>query len=337
MLGCATTAPKVVTPVSEAHAPAPADTVLGMLDGQPLRIDGLAQDSRKRLQDLDGEYAQRRYQLLWTATEDMVGERLLAAEAKKRGMSLEALLQTEVESKVGAPSDAEIRGLYDANRELIKVPLATATSFLKGQWHAERVQALRRALIDNLRKSADVRYTLPPPALPHFDVNAGKSPTSGPANAPVTVVVFSDFQCPFSAQVRRLLHRLGELYPSTLRIVLRNFPLDQHQQARGAAEASLCAAEQDKFWPYYDMLFENAAALAPADLRRYAGQAELNVATFDACVASERPKLGVAADEEEAGRVGVHATPVLFVNGKRIVGVLPLPLMQAIIDRELAP
>ncbi len=245
------------TPVPGVKAPDSASSVLGTLNGKPLELAALPQQSRERLQDIDGEYAQRRYQVLWTAVEDMVGDRLLDAEAKRRGMSLADLLQAEVETKVGAPSDAEIRGLYDANKELIRLPLATAAPYLKEQWHAERVQALRRALIDHLRQTADVRYNLPPPALPYFDVAVGKSPTSGPVNAPVTLVVFSDYQCPFSAQVRRLLHRLGELYPSNLRIVMRNFPLDQHPQARRAAEAAQCAAEQDKFWPYYDMLFDN--------------------------------------------------------------------------------
>lgn len=285
---------------------------------------------------MEGEYAQRRYQLLWTAFEDMVGDKLLADEAARRNTTLAALLQEEVESKVGAPNDSEIRGLYEANKELIRVPLQTAAPYLKDQWHAERVQALRRALVDHLRASVAVRYSLPPPALPKFDVQAGGSPTSGPANARVTLVVFSDYQCPFSAQVRRLLHRLGEVYPTDLRIVLRNFPLDQHPQAQRAAEAAQCAAEQpNKFWPYYDTLFENNEALQEADLRKYAGQAELDLAAYDTCMASERPKSAVTLDQTEAARVGVRATPVLFINGKRIKGVLPLPLMQQLIDREM--
>ena len=322
-------------PAPAAQAPVSTASVLGTLNGAPLKLADLPPESRGRLIDIDGDYALRRYQLLWTAVEDLVGDRLLAAEAKLRGISLDQLLNTEVESKVAAPSDAEIKGLYDANRAFIQVPLATAAPYLKTQWHLERVQALRRALVDHLRQNATVSYTLPPPELPHFDVQPGKSPTSGLASARVQLVVFSDFQCPYSAQVRRLLHRLGELYPATLRIVLRNFPLDQHAQARGAAEASVCAAEQNKYWQYYDILFENNEALEAADLRRYAGQAEMNVQAFDTCLASPRPKSAVAEDEAEAMRVGVRATPVLFVNGKRITGVLPLPLMQAIIDREL--
>ncbi|HET6346823.1 MAG TPA: thioredoxin domain-containing protein, partial [Myxococcota bacterium] len=272
---------------------------------------------------------------LWTGMEEVVANRLLAAEARRRNMEVSALLKEEVDSKVGTPSDQEIQGLYDANRELIQVPFSTAARYLKEQWHLERVQALRRGLVDRLRQGADVRYALPPPELTRLPVEP-KGPSLGPQDAQVTVIIFSDFQCPYSAQARRLLYRLRDLYPRALRIVHRDFPLDQHPLAEGAAEAARCADAQGKFWPYYDLLFENSGALDPSDLKKYAAQADLNVQAFEGCVASEGPKAGVAEDQAVGKRFGVRGTPALFVNGMRLIGILPLPLMQSIIDRELA-
>jgi protein-disulfide isomerase len=311
----------------------PAD-VLGAVNGVPVHVGDIPPDGATRLRELDDDYAQRRFQLLWAGMEEVVADRLLAAEAKRRNMDLGALLKEEVDSKVGAPSEEEIRGLYDANRELIQVPFSAAARYLKEQWHLERVQALRRGLVDRLRQGADVRYALPPPEMTRLPVEP-KGPSAGPKDARVTVVIFSDFQCPYSAQARRLLYRLRDLYPQTLRIVHRDFPLDQHPLAQGAAEAAHCADEQGKFWAYYDVLFENTTALEAADLKRYATQAELDAAAFDTCLASERPKKAVAEDQEAGKRFGVRGTPALFVNGMRLIGILPLPLMQSIIDQEL--
>src|SRR5262249_2403115 len=149
--------------------------------------------------------------------------------------------------------------------------------------------------------------------------------------AKVTVIEFSDFQCPYCAQARRMIERLAELYPDTLKVVYRDFPLAQHPQARAAAEAAQCANEQKKFWSYHALLFQNASALEAADLKRYASQADLDVAKFESCIASDRPKMAVAANEEAGRKFGVEGTPAIFVNGIKLVGLLPMPLLQALV------
>jgi len=157
----------------------------------------------------------------------------------------------------------------------------------------------------------------------------------GNDDAKVTVVEFSDFECPYCSRASQTLKKLRTLYPDTLRIAFRDFPLSQHKDAKPAAEAAQCAREQGKFWEYHDLLFENTRALSAPDLKSYAEKLELDLKVFAACLATDRPKKIVADNAEAARRFGVEGTPALFVNGIKLIGLLPLPLMQAIIDREL--
>ena len=334
--GCGPTAWQQSAAPTAAYGNEADPAVLAAVDGRAITRQDVPASTRQQLQDLDNETAQRRYQLLWTGVEQAIAQRLLGAEAQRQGTDIANLLQTEVDSKVGTASDAEIHGLYEANRALINVSYEVAAPVLKEQWHTDRVVQLRRALIDRLRQSSSVAYTLPPPNLPRYPVEAAQAPVLGPAQAKITIVEFGDFQCPYSAQARRLLNTVAQQYKDQVRVVFRGFPLSQHPRAQQAAEAAQCAAEQGKFWAYHDLLFDNSEALEPADLKRYASVAELNLDQFNACLASERPAQAVLADRSAGQRFGVAGTPALFVNGMRLQGVLPLPLMQAIIDRELA-
>lgn len=317
------------------QAAAPVSNALAWIDDTPLQTKDLSQATQQRLTDLESDLAQRRYHLLWAGVEDSIADWLLQQEARRRGLTVEALLEAEVVSKVGSPHDVELRDLYDNNRATIGVPFAQAASELRSAWQQDRVKQLRRALIDGLRKDHNVRYNLPPPVLQRYAVAANDGPARGPQQAPVTIIEFGDFECPYCAQTHRLLQRISALYPKDVRVIYRDFPLSQHQHARLAAQAGQCAEEQNKFWPYHDLLFEHNNALERADLQHYAEAAELNVDAFTQCLASERPQQKVTASVAAAQAAGVHSTPVLFVNGLRLRGVLPLPLMQAIIDREL--
>ena len=325
--------------VAVRAAPEPAAALnpnaLASVEDTLIQLDNVPPTTQQQLANLANEYAQRRFAVLWAGVEEAVAERLLTAEALRQHLSLNALLKQEVESKVGTPSDAEIRGLYEANRRVIDVPFEVASSGLKQQWHEDRVVQLRHALIDKLRATAHVHYHLKAPDLPRYNVEIGPGEAMGSPKAPVTIVEFGDYQCPYTAQARRLLHRVMEVYPQQVRWIYRDYPLEQHPLARRAAEAAQCAGEQHKFWAYNDLLFENNQALELGDLRRYAKEADLNIGAFNDCLVSPRPKVIVAQNERDARQFGVSGTPAIFVNGMRIEGVLPLPLMQAIIDHEL--
>jgi protein-disulfide isomerase len=335
LAGCAANAS---APNPQASGPAriaaPGD-VLGSVDGVELRRADLPKEAALRLQDNENELLQRQLHLQWAGFEEAVDVMLVEREAKRRGMSADELRAAEIDAKLTKPSDEEVRAMYDENRDVIEVPFDVAAPYIRRQIEQHKREELERAFASELRKGVDVRYALPVPELPRRPIDTANAPSEGPNAAVVTLVEFSDFQCPYCARAKTLVNELRELYPSQLRIVYRDFPLSQHPQARAAAEAAHCAHEQNKFWPYHDLLFDNQHALSSEDLKRYAGEVALDLSVFEKCLASERPKLAIKTSEELGKEYGVEGTPALFLNGMKLIGVMPLPLMKLIIDREL--
>jgi len=186
-------------------------------------------------------------------------------------------------------------------------------------------QRLYDALIEKGLESAAL---LAPPSPPPeddkiHDVPVGDAPTKGPANAPVTIVEYSDFQCPFCARVNPTLRQLEQEFAGKIRIAWKNYPLPFHQDAPLAHQAALAAHEQAKFWEYHDKLFANPRALKREDLERYAQELGLDLERFRAALDSGKFKAKIDADMAEAGRFGVRGTPSLFINGKKLVGAQP--------------
>ncbi len=334
MVGCAAPSATVQCPPA-APPPATANEALGTFGGQPITRADIDASILQRLNDLENESEQRKLHLLWVGFEDAVSTKLLAAEAKRRGISVEKLRQQEIQAKAAEPSEEEVRAFYDDNADAIDVPFEAAAPHIKSELLNERQAEQERAFVEALREKADIRYTLPTPALPRIPMDLGDGPSLGPANAKATLLVFSDFQCPYCARARHVLERLRALYPDDLRIVYRYFPLSQHKQARLAAVAAECAYEQDKFWPYHDLLFDNANALEQADLERYGTELGLDVENLKSCMQSDTARRRVDEAEAAGRRMGVEGTPAIYINGMKLVGLLPLPLMQALIDREL--
>jgi protein-disulfide isomerase len=161
-------------------------------------------------------------------------------------------------------------------------------------------------------------------------------PALGAATAPVTIVEFSDFQCPFCQRVAPTLKKLRETYGDKVRIVWKDFPLTSiHPQAFKAAEAAQCAREQGKFWEYHDRLFANQQALQVEALKQYAAQLGLDAGKFDACVDSAKYAERVQAQMQVGTDLGVNSTPAVFVNGRLLSGAQPYETFAQVIDEEL--
>jgi len=180
-----------------------------------------------------------------------------------------------------------------------------------------------------------------PPAGPEadktiFPVQVGSSPTKGPKDAPLTVVVFSDFQCPFCGRVEPTLAQLEKEYAGKVRMVWKNYPLPFHQNAVPAAEAAMAANAQGKFWPMHDKLFANMTALERPALDKYAEELGLNMAKFKADMDSGKFKSLVDAETKEGSTLGVTGTPAVFINGRKISGAYPFDTFKKIADEELA-
>jgi protein-disulfide isomerase len=167
-------------------------------------------------------------------------------------------------------------------------------------------------------------------------IEVGESPVLGPKNAPVTVVVWSDFQCPFCSRVEPTLKQLQEQYPGKLRFVWKNQPLPFHPNAMPAAEAAMAAGEQGKFWQMHDKLFENQQALGPELYTRLAQELGLDLNRFKSSLESGKFKSTIQADAAAGQAVGAGGTPTFFINGRQLVGAVPIDQFKTIIDAELA-
>jgi protein-disulfide isomerase len=174
-----------------------------------------------------------------------------------------------------------------------------------------------------------------PPAGPPKKVDVGNAPARGPKNAPITVVLFSDFQCPFCGRVEPSIAELEKAYPGKVRVAWKNFPLSFHNNAKPAAEAALAANEQGKFWEMHDVLFKNQQALGAADLEKYAKEIGLNMDKFKAAMDSHKFAAQIENDTKQGSELGVSGTPAAFVNGQLVSGAQPVDAFKKIVDAEL--
>ena len=231
----------------------------------------------------------RLYELRSTAAKGLVGKRAVEQEAKKRGLTPEALI--EAESKALPPiSDEEIKKFYDENAA--RLP-GTTLEAISPRIRSHLESEAKRKMLDAIVAKADAKVEL---TRPRVELRPG-GPSRGPAEAKVTIVEFSDFQCPFCQRAKPVLDEITTRYPKDVRIVYRHLPLDSlHPRARPSAEAAACAAEGNKFWEYHDKLFANNRALGDEELRKYAAEGGLDAAAFEA---RERDRSGRGGGEED--------------------------------------
>jgi protein-disulfide isomerase len=188
-----------------------------------------------------------------------------------------------------------------------------------------------QALFTDLKTKADMQTMLPEKRV---EVEA-VGPAKGPEGAPVTIVEFSDFQCPFCGKAKTTVDEVMKSYEGKVRLVFRQFPLSFHENAPKAAEAAACAADQNKFWEYHDKLFANQQALKVDDLKKHAADLGLDAARFNECLDSGKKAELVKKDQDAGAKVGVTGTPAFFINGIALSGAVPAEEFKSIIDAEL--
>jgi len=274
------------------------------------------------------------YDIKLQALEKMVGEKLLEAEAKKLNLPKEKLLEQEADAKITVPSDPEVEAIYESQRARIGRPLADIKEQLRRAIFDARKEQARDAYLDRLRAAAEVSILLRPPKV---EVTYDPARFRGSAAAPVVIIEFSDFQCPFCRRAYGTIQSLLDKYGSKLAHGYRDFPLDElHPQARKAAEAARCAAEQGKFWQYRQLLFENFGRLDRDTLLAHARTVGIPPDTFTACFDSGKYADAVEKDLQEGQRLGVNSTPAFFINGILLSGAQPASDFEKIINAELA-
>jgi protein-disulfide isomerase len=276
------------------------------------------------------------YRLKRHKVEELISQRLLAREAASRGISVQALVDAEVVVKTGVVTEQEVETLYRANRDRVKGDEAQIRERIRGYLRNQKLTSRREAFLRSLRSQVGVVVHLQAPPVFRADVAVDGAPFRGPAAAPVAIVEFSDFHCPFCQQVASTLRQLLSRYDDKVKLVHRDFPNENiHPEATKAAEAARCAHEQGKFWEYHDALFANAPKATQEQLGVYARQVGLEVPSFERCLASGRQVPAVQRDVNEGTRLGVTGTPAFFINGRLLSGAQPLESFVRVIEEEL--
>jgi len=273
------------------------------------------------------------YDLRKQNLDTLIDDQLVAAEAAKRGISSDELIKAEVTEKVGEVSDEEAKAYFDKNPPRGQVDFEQIKPRVKSYLQRKNEQDVRTAFMASLRASAGVKIFLQPM---RFDVTFdGDDPIYGSPDAPVIIVEFSDFQCPYCSRVNPTMEQVKSTYGDKVAIVFRDFPLPMHKEAPKAGEAAQCANDQGKFWEYHDKLFANQRALKDENLKAYAVELGLEVAAFDSCLDSGKYTAEVEEDKKAGAAVGVAGTPAFFVNGQFLNGARPFDSFKELIDAEL--
>lgn len=263
----------------------------------------------------------------------IINEKVLEDEAKKQNTNVQALLKKEVNDKVGDITDAEVSDFYEKNKARFRgKSLDQVKENVKRQLLARKAAVYRNNFLDRLKDQSDIKIFL---SRPTIDVSIDDDPMRGNKDAPVTIIEFTDYQCPFCGRARPTVKKIIETYGDKVHYVLRDFPLSFHPYAQKAAEAAQCAGDQNKYWEYSDILWANARALDIPNLKKYAKEVGLDQAKFDQCLDSGKNAEEVKKDIADGSKAGVTGTPSFFINGQMLTGARPFEQFKEVIDMEI--
>lgn len=282
-----------------------------------------------RLHQLALEHRRQQQAILEARINNLIDSRLMQKEAQARHTTIAELIKQVKNPPV---SDADVRAFYVQHAQELKQPfeaeLVPITQYLMQQ----SLETGKRDYLAALRAKYGARLTFEPLREPVL----ADGPSRGPADAAVTLVEFADFQCPYCARMAPILERVQQQYPKDVRLVYRQMPLEKvHPDSLRAAQASLCALEQGRFWQMHDALYADQKALDPAGLKATASRVGLDSGHFDECLDSARTLPAVHTDEQAGVEYGVDGTPGLFVNGRFVNGAVPYEQLVAVIGDEL--
>jgi protein-disulfide isomerase len=331
-LACGSGEPGGAAPASAPQGSADGATAVARVGDRTISSAEL--DARVKEDLFEREMTQRspsdQYELRAQAAERMVEQIALESAASARGLSIDALLKAELDA-AGGVTDAEVDAFYQANRQ--RMPQDRTLDAMRPAIRSHLEQGKIEQIRANLRQQAKAEILLEPPRVQV----SGTGHARGPEKAPVTIVEFSDYQCPFCLRAEPTVEAVLARYGDKVRLEYRHLPLVQiHPRAQPAAVAAVCAEKQGKFWEYHARLFQNQKALEEADLKKYASEVGLDGKAFDACRVQPEAAQRVSSDMEAASRAGIDGTPAFLVNGILLSGARPLEDFVRLIERELA-
>jgi protein-disulfide isomerase len=269
----------------------------------------------------------------------IVNNYVIEQAAKKAGMTPDQYMAHELSTGgSGKVTESDASKFYHQHKEQLQARTGEKSfeqvkgsliSALQQQQDAQR----RDQVIARLKAEQKVNVML---VEPRFSVASGGHPSAGGKDAPITIVEFSDFQCPFCRGAENSIKAVRDKYGDRIRVIYMDFPLGMHAHAMEAARAGRCAAEQDKFWQFHDAMFADQSKLAATDLKATAQKLGLDAKQFDTCFDQAKPDAGIRQDMAQGQSLGVTGTPTFFINGRELVGAQPPPKFNEVIDEELA-
>jgi protein-disulfide isomerase len=307
----------------------PGPAVVAKVKGETITLDELEKGAAGALNNL----VVQRQRILEAELERLLAAKVVALEAKSRGETETDLVQEEVDSKVTPPSAEDIAAYYKANQDRIREPQDKVAPQIRQALFNQRRQKLYTDFVARLKTKYGATTFLEPV---RFQVDDLSGPARGPASAVVKIVEFSDFQCPYCAALAKTLADVLRQYGDRVRLVFRQFPLERiHPDAVKAAEASLCASDQGRFWEMHDQLFRGGPLSEP-DVVKKAAEAGLAMREFQACLSSGTASERVRADVNAGTALGISSTPSFFVNGRPMRGAVAYTDIVRIVEQELA-
>jgi protein-disulfide isomerase len=288
--------------------------------------------------EVDSKVAVQLYDLRKQALDEIIDNYLVERAARMAGLKPDEYIGRQIRSSIPRVTDQEAEKFYGEHKAQIDAQTG-GRSFsqieprLIAALQHQRDQSGQEQLIRELRAQNHVSVLL---EAPHVSVASAGHPSNGTASAPVTIIEFSDFQCPFCRAAESTLKQVRQKYGDQVRLVYMDFPLGFHPHAMDAARAARCAADQDKFWQFHDALFLDQKKLDPDNLRQTAAKIGLDRDKFNACFTSAQHDAGIRKDMAEGKSLGVTGTPTFFINGRELAGAQPPPKFDEVIDDELA-
>jgi len=303
------------------------NAVVAEVNGDKLTAADLEQQEGSKL--LQSRYAY--YEVQRKALDDLIDQHLLEIQARKQNLTVDQLLDHEVNGKLPAePTDDQVHVYYEGV-ETDKPFDQDMKEKIRQHIHEARVTKAKAAYLKTLRSQAKIMVELAPPSAA---VDLAGSPILGPKNAPVVLVEFADYQCPYCQKVHGELEQLHKEFGDKLAIAYKDLPLPMHPFAEKAAEAARCAGVQGKFWEFHDKLFVDKK-LEPADLKQEASALQLNTTQFDACLDSGSQASAVQKDAAEGRRLGLSGTPSFFANGHFFSGAVTYEALRDMVAQQL--
>ena len=330
---CSKAAPEKAQ-AATAAADSDVPDVLATIGDEKITIADVRGHVGDKLDQIEANYRKQRSKTIEDALNLILRERIIDAEAKKQGKTISELILAEAGGSYD-PSDLEIENWYKENQARLG---GRSVDQLRNQiadlLRKETQENAAKKLQARLNKERNVAVKFSPY---RFTFNNGNAPTLGKAGAAVQVVEFSDFQCPFCRQFAPSLHEIEKNFGDRVQVVYRQYPIPSiHPFAFKAAEASLCARDQGKFWELHDLMFVEQERLTVTDLKQKAGRLGMDQSKFNSCLDTGKYTEEVQKDMQEGTRVGITGTPAVFINGVEVPGgAVPYATLAAAIEREL--